>query len=48
MQLMNEKYFFDDYFTEKAFSGVIDLTEELANKYLLLFDYIDMGRIDLN
>lgn len=41
-------YFFDDYFTEKAFSGVIDLTEELANKYLLLFDYIDMGRIDLN
>lgn len=41
-------YSFEDYFTEKAFSGVIDLTEELANKYLLLFDYIDMGRIDLN
>ena len=41
-------YSFDDYFTEKAFSGVIDLTEELANKYLLLFDYIDMGRIDFD
>lgn len=41
-------YSFDDYFTEKAFSSVIDLTEELANKYLLLFDYIEMERVDLN
>ena len=41
-------YSFDDYFTEKAFSGVIDLAEELVNKYLLLFDYIEMDKIDLN
>ncbi len=41
-------YSFDDYFTEKAFSSVIDLTEELANKYLLLFDYIEMERIDFD
>ena len=41
-------YSFDDYFTEKAFSGVIDLAEELVNKYILLFDYIEMDKIDLN
>ena len=41
------KYAFEEYFTERAFGSVIDLTEDLVNKYISLFRYNEIEPITL-
>ncbi len=40
-------YAFDEYFTESAFGSVIQLTEDLVNKYLSLLRYNEIEPIEL-
>ena len=40
-------YAFDEYFTESAFGSVIQLAEDLVNKYISLLRYNDIDPADL-
>lgn len=40
-------YAFDEYFTESAFGSVIQLAEDLVNKYISLLRYNDIDPVDL-
>ena len=41
-------YEFEDYFTEVAFSSVIDLAEDLINSYIKLAKYNEIEPIDFD
>lgn len=41
------KYAFDEYFTENAFGSVIQLTEDLINKYISLLRYNEIDPVEL-
>ena len=40
-------YAFDEYFTESAFASVIQLTEDLVNKYLGLLEFNKIDPVEL-